>query len=144
MAASFPSLYAEAAELSRQRGVPIAIVRYAALAQLPAPADPALAARYEELLRTERTARVAAEDIDRAARDEYASALGVIDVAAPAAGLPVLDVATRMFQREGGAAGGARWLDLFRDRMHLTPAGNAAVADALAALLQEHRLLPAR
>jgi len=143
MEASFPALYKEAAELSQQRGVPIVIVRYGALAQLPAPADPALAARYEELLRTERTAQVAGEDLNRAARDEYASALAIIDAAAPAAGLRVLDVATRMFQDAGGEGAGARWLDLFRDRMHLTPVGNAAVAEALAALLQEQGLLPA-
>ncbi len=142
MAAAYPRLYVELAALCRERGVAVAVVRYPALVQMPRPAGGPLAPTYDELLRTDQTLHVPLDDLDRAARQEYAAAMAVLDAAAPAAGLAVLDVAGRL-ETAAGAAGGERWMSFFRDRMHLTPAGNGAVADALAAELAGQGLLPA-
>ena len=141
MEAAFPDLCRRLAEACARRGVPVAMIRYPGLMQLPPPADGSRDERYERLLKHDDRATLPFAEHARLAEQQWRQGIAVVEGAARAAGLPVLDLSTRL---EAGLPDDGRrdqWESYFRDRMHLTPAGNAAAGAALAELLVEAGLL---
>lgn len=144
MADTFPRLYERLLALGRERGVAVAAVRYPALVQLEFPVDGALKERYEEDLRRPGKEDLSLADLLADAREIYGTAVSVIDDAASRSGLPLLDAAGRLEKAVMQKAPPGRkelWLGYFRDRMHLNPQGNEALAETLAGLLMETGLV---
>lgn len=135
------------AALSRDKGVPIVFVSLTGLAQLPPPAEsrPDLRERYKELLTHNWPEDMEMDDLYAMAREEYLSATSATRESTARNGLILLDVATTVLagiNKHGSDSRDARWIELFRDRAHLEPPGNEAIADALVQLLAQHDLLP--
>lgn len=140
---AFSELVPRLAALRRERGVEIALIRYPALVH-ERPVGGTLEGRFEELLRPKRPRLVETTFLERTTRADC-TVSDAIESSGSASGLPVLDVASKMradLGDEDPATRHSRWMDYFRDRMHLTPVGNAAVGSSLAGLLLESGLIP--
>jgi len=119
-------------------------VRYPALVQLEFPECDPLRERYEDDLR-----RPGKEDLDlealvAGAREIYGSAMVVLDDAAKRSAIRLLDAAGRLESAVCSKKPAEQmeiWLGYFRDRMHLNPGGNEALAKVVADLLVENDLL---
>jgi lysophospholipase L1-like esterase len=144
-----PEAVSRTAALCRAHGVALAVVELPGLVQAPAPAAGApLREAYDEALRRgigEGIPLDALHAIQGRCRDETNA---ILRAAAGASGAVFLPLATRMAEKAGGGAGrppdAAAWTPLFRDRLHFTPRGNQALAEAMQELLLEHGLLPRR
>jgi len=144
MAEAFPRLFEKLGALCADRGVRVAAVRYPALVQLRFPLDGSLTERYEEDLRRPGKEGLSIEALLENAREIYGTAMAVLEKAADKSRIPLLDVAGRLESAAGKKTPPGRkelWLGYFRDRMHLNPQGNEALAEVLADLLVENELV---
>lgn len=144
MAEAFPRLFEKLGALCNAQGVKVAAVRYPALVQLRFSENDALRERYNENLRRPGKKDLNLEALVAEARDIYGSAMTVLDGAVARGDVPLLDAAGRLesaVSREPLPARQELWLDYFRDRMHLNPRGNEALAKVLADLLVENNLV---
>jgi len=148
MVKAFPTLCARLEQACAQAGARVALVLYPGLVQLERPADGALDDEYAALFRARPRTPDERRELWDVAVHQLARAHEVIRGAGAAAGVPVLDLASRMVEAlppdDDGPARHRRWMSFFLDRAHLTAAGNAAIGESLAALLAEAGLTPAR
>jgi lysophospholipase L1-like esterase len=147
-AEAFPRLLPQLAAACEAHGARLAVVRFPGLAQRPLPAGGDARATWDHMLHEHADSGADLGQLARNAHDQDLALLAAVEAGASAAGVPLLDVAGRMEASlpADAAAADATWAGYFMDRMHLTPAGCAALADALAPLLAQAGLLapPAR
>ncbi|MGQ0553566.1 MAG: SGNH/GDSL hydrolase family protein [Planctomycetota bacterium] len=142
--AGVPRLWQELAELSAQHSLPIVGLAYPCLVQRPPPRDAAALAVYEAALRRNLGSAGTLPEVSARAEEHWRSGLDLVTASVTAAGLPLLQAGARMESRlpADPAAADALWASYFRDHAHFTPAGNAALAEAVALELAELGLLP--
>ncbi|HEX5009809.1 MAG TPA: SGNH/GDSL hydrolase family protein [Planctomycetota bacterium] len=142
-AEAFPRLLPELAAACAAHGARLAVVRFPALAQRPLPAGGDALAAWDHMLREHAAAGADLGQLAQNAREQHAALLAAVEAGASAAGAPLLDVAGAMEASlpADRAQADAAWAGDFMDRMHLTAAGCAAFAAALARLLAESDLL---
>jgi len=142
-AEAFPRLLPELAEACEAHGARLAVVRFPALAQRPLPAGGDALAAWDHMLHERAAAEADLGQLAQNAREQQRALLAAVEAGASAAGAPLLDVAGRMEANlpADRQEADATWAGYFMDRMHLTAAGCAAFADALARLLAEADLL---
>lgn len=142
-AEAFPALAPELRAACEAHGARLAFVRFPALAQRAPPARADVRAAFEALLLERAPRGDEAQELAREAAALHASLLAAVAAGAQAAGAPLLDAAGGLERRlpaERDAAD-ALWTGWFKDALHLTPAGNRALAEALAGELDAAGLL---
>lgn len=140
----YPPLYSELRRLCDARGIATVALRYPCLIQRPPPADADGLARYEAPLRNTLGQAQDVPALVEVARAQWTSGLQAVTDGCAQAGIPIIDVASRL-EAELPATDTERiWSGYFRDQAHFTPAGDAALGHALAGLLVEQQLVPGR
>jgi len=142
----FPGFCVRLATLARERGTPIAMVRYPGLMQVPPAPGAEPDRRYEKRLNIGVNAARSWDELVSDGVLQWQSGADIVVASATAAGLPLLDVAGDMLAALDGLSPEERrtqWVGYFRDRMHPEPEGNQAIARSVAKLLVEQGLLPA-
>ncbi len=145
MAESFPPLCRELRDVCKAHGVPVAMIIYPGSVQLLHADDESFPEDAVALLMPENNPGLTERELVANAIDQYRSGVDIVRSSARDAGLMVLDVAARLEEIVTGdgltEAAKAKWTSYFRDRMHKSSDGNAAIGAVVADLLAETKLV---